>query len=254
MENKNGQGIFLGVVGVATLVVAIIGATFAFFSAQAQSGANDLKGGTLDIASSALKLEVKRVKFTDAASNNENLVPADFGASVDSTKGNSATATGIGYALSHKCQTGSYTGCHVYRISAIAGDDLADVSLNLTTLTVTTAAGDGTKTDWKYALFTASETATGEGSAATYALSSPALVNVTNAQGAFDLPASVNMHTAGTLTKDQEQVYYLIVYLNNETSSQNTPSDANNGTGTYQGSVTLKVGQGEVNATFTSAA
>lgn len=34
MENRNGQGIFLGVVGVATLVVAIIGATFAYFSAQ----------------------------------------------------------------------------------------------------------------------------------------------------------------------------------------------------------------------------
>ena len=37
MENKKGSGIFLGVVGVATLVVAIIGATFAFFSAQANS-------------------------------------------------------------------------------------------------------------------------------------------------------------------------------------------------------------------------
>ena len=29
MENKNGRGIFLGVVSVATLIVAIIGATFA---------------------------------------------------------------------------------------------------------------------------------------------------------------------------------------------------------------------------------
>ena len=34
MENKNGQGIFYGVIGVATLVVAIIGATFAYFSAS----------------------------------------------------------------------------------------------------------------------------------------------------------------------------------------------------------------------------
>ena len=36
MEN-NGRGIFYGVIGVATLVVAIIGATFAYFSAQAGS-------------------------------------------------------------------------------------------------------------------------------------------------------------------------------------------------------------------------
>lgn len=37
MENKRGSGIFLGVVSVATLVVAIIGATFAFFSASVSS-------------------------------------------------------------------------------------------------------------------------------------------------------------------------------------------------------------------------
>ena len=37
MENKKGTGIFLGVVSVATLVVAIIGATFAYFSASTNS-------------------------------------------------------------------------------------------------------------------------------------------------------------------------------------------------------------------------
>lgn len=37
MENKRGSGVFLGVVSVATLVVAIIGATFAFFSASVTS-------------------------------------------------------------------------------------------------------------------------------------------------------------------------------------------------------------------------
>ena len=37
MENKKGSGIFLGVVSVATLVVAIIGATFAYFSASVSS-------------------------------------------------------------------------------------------------------------------------------------------------------------------------------------------------------------------------
>lgn len=37
MENRRGNGIFLGVVSVATLVVAIIGATFAYFSASTSS-------------------------------------------------------------------------------------------------------------------------------------------------------------------------------------------------------------------------
>lgn len=37
MENNNGRGIFYGVIGVATLIVAIIGATFAYFTATASS-------------------------------------------------------------------------------------------------------------------------------------------------------------------------------------------------------------------------
>ena len=45
MENKNGRGIFLGVVSVATLVVAIIGATFAFFSASGGSANNAVTAG-----------------------------------------------------------------------------------------------------------------------------------------------------------------------------------------------------------------
>ena len=40
MENKNGSGIFLGVVSVATLIVAIIGATFAYFSATVTGNGN----------------------------------------------------------------------------------------------------------------------------------------------------------------------------------------------------------------------
>ena len=35
-NNRKGPGVFYAVMGVATLVVAIIGATFAFFSASAE--------------------------------------------------------------------------------------------------------------------------------------------------------------------------------------------------------------------------
>lgn len=48
MENNNGRGIFYGVIGVATLVVAIIGATFAYFSAQVTASGN-LTAGTANI-------------------------------------------------------------------------------------------------------------------------------------------------------------------------------------------------------------
>ena len=56
MENNNGKGIFYGVIGVATLVVAIIGATFAYFASATQgnngaAAANSANvSGTLEVA------------------------------------------------------------------------------------------------------------------------------------------------------------------------------------------------------------
>jgi len=55
MENNNGRSVFYGVIGVATLIVAIIGATFAYFSASANSANNAASAGatvlSLDIDS-----------------------------------------------------------------------------------------------------------------------------------------------------------------------------------------------------------
>ena len=68
MENKNGRGIFLGVVSVATLVVAIIGATFAFFSAQGGSENNAVRANATVLANLGF----------EAGTNNKlatNLVP-----------------------------------------------------------------------------------------------------------------------------------------------------------------------------------
>ena len=50
MENKRGSEIFLGVVGVTTLLVAIIGATFAYFSATAKSGNEAVKVQTTTLS------------------------------------------------------------------------------------------------------------------------------------------------------------------------------------------------------------
>jgi len=70
MEN-NGKGtnIFLGVIGVATLIVAIIGATFAFFGAETTGGTDTLK-----LQSTKLDLS-----FEDDGGSNlkTNLIPAE---------------------------------------------------------------------------------------------------------------------------------------------------------------------------------
>ena len=59
-QKNNGRGIFYGVIGVATLVVAIIGATFAYFTATA--GNNVITG---NMASVSLSLDVSKVTTVD---------------------------------------------------------------------------------------------------------------------------------------------------------------------------------------------
>lgn len=69
MENRKGNGIFLGVIGVATLIVAIIGATFAFFGANAFSNATAVaaKGAVLKLGyeDNTTKLKYNLIPATD---------------------------------------------------------------------------------------------------------------------------------------------------------------------------------------------
>ena len=68
MDNNNGRGIFYGVIGVATLVVAMIGATFAYFSASISTDGDPitLNSTTIDLN---LTQNTKGIKF--------NLIPVD---------------------------------------------------------------------------------------------------------------------------------------------------------------------------------
>ena len=54
-NNRKGSGVFYAVVGVATLVVAIIGATFAYFSAS-QTNNTVITGQTSEAANLALEV------------------------------------------------------------------------------------------------------------------------------------------------------------------------------------------------------
>ena len=102
MENNNGKGIFYGVIGVATLVVAIIGATFAYFSATASNG-EVIQG---EAATVGLNLEVTKVS-TDASGG---LIPMT---DADVSKGLTGdTATGSKMCVDKN----GNTVCQVYKI------------------------------------------------------------------------------------------------------------------------------------------
>lgn len=239
-NNRKGPGIFYAVVGVATLVVAIIGATFAYFSASANTGEEDIKGQTVDLSGAALTMTAERYAFTGATVVNKDLVPADL----------TADETGLAKALEKNCEDAGYTGCHVYEITAGTTADVtaATVTLNLE---VTTPKADN-KADWSYALFTATE--------GTGTLSTPKLLTTVDkaATGNLgtDLEIDLNYDTANSkslgLTGGQNKVVYLMVYLTNDAQNAQNAEDTENATGSYVGTVTLNAGAdgGKVVASF----
>ena len=112
-NNRKGSGVFYAVVGVATLVVAIIGATFAYFSASQTN--TDVAGTTASGAS--LALTVTRV--SDSATN-KNMIPMK---TTDLQKGVTGTN-------SRSCiDANGNTVCQVYKVTVANGS--ADIGINV---------------------------------------------------------------------------------------------------------------------------
>ncbi len=113
-ENRKGTGVFYAVVGVATLVVAIIGATFAYFSASATND-SDVKGSTASGASLAIAV----TKVSDEATA-KNMIPM---LSTDLQKGVTGTS-------SKSCiDANGNTVCQVYKVTVTNGS--ADIGINV---------------------------------------------------------------------------------------------------------------------------
>ena len=228
-ENRKGPGVFYAVVGVATLVVAIIGATFAYFSASAQAE-TEITGGTNNDLASALSVKVTRVNFTGVdASISDNLVPAKL----------DATTEGVNKALTAKCVNSGYTGCHVWKIEANTTQDLAEANVLLNLSVIAT-----TKDNWKYLVYKGSENAATEITTDATSLSNDAID--------VDLHKKAGL-TKGTVDTAPSVTYYLMVYLAENNKPQNTTAGGGaNETGQYNGTVTMKAAGGQVTASFMS--
>lgn len=106
-NNRKGPGVFYAVVGVATLVVAIIGATFAFFSASATN--NDvITGNTAEAGGITLTVTA----ITDKTSK---LIPLNLVTGTSDTVDQFADALGTEKGASCKDSNGN-TVCQVYSI------------------------------------------------------------------------------------------------------------------------------------------
>ncbi len=147
MENRNGQGIFYGVIGVATLVVAIIGATFAYFSVTANGATQN--GVTAQSANVAGTLTI-----TDTLGTATNMIPVtkanmltSYG---QSGSGNKAKCKGVSQADATQtfdlCNTYDFTISNSANIAQTVNISLKTVSNNFANLYYCVYGSAGTTT------------------------------------------------------------------------------------------------------------
>lgn len=219
MEN-NGKGIFYGVIGVATLIVAIIGATFAFLTASANN--NVINGAVAEIG-----LELTVTPVTAEEVNGKTMVPQ-----LSSTIQTAVTGTG-----GVSCKDGQQnTVCKVYKIS-VKNDSNA-----VSRLYGTLSFGTNTVENLKWGL--GSSATEGFSEAATYfAKSVSNLVNPTGEGTDY-----VELEAGAT------EEYFVVVFIHETGVAQNDPENPTD-TGSFTGTVTFSTGTGSgVTSTFTAPA
>ncbi len=119
MENK--KKIIYAIALVILLIVIVVGATYAYFSAIAKSD-NDIKGSTLDVS---LGLSVKKVSAT--GSKSDNLIPI-YDGSISGYASQLETAAQSKYNCVDK---NNYTVCQIYEIT-ISNTGANSISTDIT--------------------------------------------------------------------------------------------------------------------------
>ena len=208
MENKKGSGIFLGVVSVATLIVAIIGATFAYFSASVE-GSNTVNVTAYEFNAS---LSVSPVYPESTAS----IIPLNPNGAVTGADGK----TNLLYAMNEatdRCVDGNgYQVCAVYSATFTNNGSQA-ITLNGT---LTTSKNDASKSDRKNATgFTNLKFGKLTGTTNNLSLDGEALAINSNVGENISI-GSVTVPSGETVTK------YFVVYLDEQGEANNAEMGA----------------------------
>ena len=220
MENSKGRGIFLGVVSVATLIVAIIGATFAWFSASVGSGENDVN---LTAYQFDAKLTVERV-FPTAENASKKIIP--FVPDKVLREGQGDQTNNMNYALNeatNKCVDSSgYLVCSLYKITVTNnGSDAIELDGTVTTIETTPPTEKGTTLTANGDLKAQIISYAGGKYTYTHNLSKAlALPNTVNGSGKLIMdPATL---TVGATPAANTAELYVLVWLNDTTENQSS--------------------------------
>lgn len=219
MENSKGRGIFLGVVSVATLIVAIIGATFAWFSASVGSGENDVN---LTAYQFDAELTVARV-FPTAENASKKIIP--FVPDKVLREGQGDATNNMNYALNeatNKCVDSSgYLVCSLYKITVTNnGSDAIELDGTVTTIETTPTETGTTLTangDLKAQIISYAE---GKYTYTHNLSKALALPNTVSGSGKLIMdPATL---TVGATPGANTAELYVLVWLNDSTENQST--------------------------------
>lgn len=220
MENSKGRGIFLGVVSVATLIVAIIGATFAWFSASVGSGENDVN---LTAYQFDAKLTVERV-FPTKENASKKIIP--FVPDKVLREGQGDQTNNMNYALNeatNKCVDSSgYLVCSLYKITVTNnGSDAIELDGTVTTIETTPPTEKGTTLtangDLKAQIISYAD---GKYTYAHNLSKALALPNTVNGSGKLIMdPATL---TVGATSGANTAELYVLVWLNDSTENQSS--------------------------------
>ena len=132
MERNNGQTIFLSVIGIATLLVAIIGATFAYFTTTINGTSSNATITTAQVGS---------VGFTTSSPSSENnILPGWEGSGHTSVYLTSSSTEAIPYWCTVSLENDSYA-TNVYVQTTSGSDAQVDDETALTTAGVVIARG-----------------------------------------------------------------------------------------------------------------
>ena len=208
MDNNKSRGIFLGVLSVATLIVSIIGATFAWFVASASGNTGKVQAGAANVAGT--------LTLTETVDYRQNMIPVTETIMKTSYKRtDKATGTGTGRCEGYSAAGGNtvYNLCSIYQFTVSNTASIAQ------TIYASLTANTNTFANLKYCIF--------EGEAGTSDTEKVACRNMP-AKGNTDsnifnelIPATTGTHT-----------YTLVMYINETTKDQTSADSGKAFTGT----------------------
>lgn len=226
MEN-NGKGIFYGVIGVATLIVAIIGATFAYFTATTEP--DTTVTGTA--AQAGLKLEVKQT-----STGVGNMVP----------QLTSSIATAVAGTDNKTCVDGNgNTVCKVYSVTLTnTGSSAVTVSG-----TINFTSADGKYSNLKWGKVTDSATGFTAANSNYVAMGTTPVTDIITP--GEEKAGAITLQAAGNAEGNTSTTFYIVVYIF-ETGNSQDATDTGTFTGTISFNSTSASGSSGLTSTFTA--